>query len=58
MSVKCSYGPAMNDFDFLDGTWDVWSGTAAESPRWEQFFSLDEGTSWIHNWTMDFTRRP
>ncbi|WP_323185998.1 hypothetical protein [Streptomyces sp. NBC_00047] len=37
----------------------VWSGTAAgESPRWEQFFSLDEGTSWIHNWTMDFTRRP
>ncbi|MCX5012507.1 hypothetical protein OG765_16080 [Streptomyces sp. NBC_00555] len=48
----------MNDFDFLDGTWDVWSGTAAESPRWEQFFSLDEGTSWIHNWTMDFTRRP
>lgn len=37
----------------------VWSGTAAgESPRWEQYFSLDEGASWIHNWTMDFTRRP
>ncbi|MEW2136944.1 hypothetical protein AB0892_10145 [Streptomyces sp. NPDC005409] len=37
----------------------VWSGTApGESPRWEQFFSLDEGATWIHNWTMDFARRP
>ncbi|MET9320284.1 hypothetical protein ABZX75_08870 [Streptomyces sp. NPDC003038] len=36
----------------------VWSGTQTRSPRWEQFFSLDEGGSWLHNWTMDFTCRP
>ncbi|MCX4691791.1 hypothetical protein [Streptomyces sp. NBC_01408] len=37
----------------------VWSGTAAgESPRWEQFFSVDEGDTWLQNWTMDFTRSP
>ncbi|MFI6148256.1 hypothetical protein [Streptomyces sp. NPDC051109] len=35
----------------------VWSGTASGSPRWEQFFSLDGGASWIHNWTMDFRPR-
>ncbi|MGW0364266.1 hypothetical protein [Streptomyces sp. NPDC002990] len=36
----------------------VWSGTETGSPRWEQFFSLDGGGSWLRNWTMDFTRRP
>ncbi|WP_328926283.1 MULTISPECIES: hypothetical protein [unclassified Streptomyces] len=36
----------------------VWSRTSSGSPRWEQFFSADGGDSWLHNWTMDLTRRP
>ncbi|MFB6618485.1 hypothetical protein ACIGFK_29265 [Streptomyces sp. NPDC085524] len=36
----------------------VWSGTRSGSPRWEQFFSVDGGESWLLNWTMDFTGRP
>ncbi|MCP3760464.1 hypothetical protein [Streptomyces sp. TBY4] len=35
----------------------VWSRTETDSPRWEQYFSADGGTSWIHNWTMNFSRR-
>ncbi|WP_330297079.1 hypothetical protein [Streptomyces sp. NBC_00503] len=35
----------------------VWSRTDTGSPRWEQFFSADGGAGWVHNWTMDFTRR-
>ncbi|WP_327306109.1 hypothetical protein [Streptomyces sp. NBC_01298] len=37
----------------------VWSRTGAgtDSPRWEQFFSADGGAGWVHNWTMDFSRR-
>lgn len=35
----------------------VWSRTDTDSPRWEQFFSVDGGESWVHNWTMDFSRR-
>ncbi|MFE9565606.1 hypothetical protein ACFYM0_31365 [Streptomyces sp. NPDC006487] len=35
----------------------VWSRTDTDSPRWEQFFSADGAESWIHNWTMDFSRR-
>jgi hypothetical protein len=27
-----------------------------ESPRWEQAFSPDGGTTWETNWVMDFTR--
>ncbi|WP_405490240.1 hypothetical protein [Streptomyces sp. NBC_00096] len=34
----------------------VWSRTDTDSPRWEQFFSPDEGATWVHNWTMNFTR--
>ncbi|MFG3000121.1 hypothetical protein [Streptomyces sp. NPDC048340] len=34
-----------------------WTRTRTDSPRWEQFFSVDDGASWVHNWTMDFTRR-
>jgi hypothetical protein len=34
----------------------LWSRIAAESARWEQAFSLDEGNSWETNWTMGFTR--
>lgn len=35
----------------------VWSRTETGSPRWEQFFSADGAESWVHNWTMDFSRR-
>ncbi|MFD8567488.1 hypothetical protein [Streptomyces sp. NPDC059639] len=35
----------------------VWSGISATTARWEQAFSLDEGATWLPNWSMDFTRR-
>lgn len=36
----------------------VWSRTETDSPRWEQFFSADGAEkNWVHNWTMDFSRR-
>jgi hypothetical protein len=34
----------------------VWSGGSASGARWEQAFSVDDGASWVTNWTMDFTR--
>ncbi|MFI6403736.1 hypothetical protein [Streptomyces sp. NPDC050548] len=34
----------------------VWSGVFASGARWEQAFSVDDGASWMTNWTMDFTR--
>ncbi|KUM78269.1 hypothetical protein [Streptomyces curacoi] len=34
----------------------VWSGVSATSARWEQAFSVDDGRTWLTNWTMDFTR--
>ncbi|MFE0250878.1 hypothetical protein [Streptomyces sp. NPDC059010] len=34
----------------------VWSGVCAESARWEQAFSLDEGRTWLTNWIMEFSR--
>ncbi|MFJ9241377.1 hypothetical protein [Streptomyces sp. NPDC101776] len=33
--------------------WSVFTGTGA---RWEQAFSVDDGETWVTNWTMDFTR--
>jgi hypothetical protein len=34
----------------------LWSGTATDSPHWEQAFSADDGQTWRPNWEMDFTR--
>jgi hypothetical protein len=34
----------------------LWSRIGADSARWEQAYSLDEGNSWETNWIMDFTR--
>mgnify|MGYP001159283193 CR=1 FL=1 len=34
----------------------VWSNTHTETPRWEQFFSSDNGQTWEKNWEMNFTR--
>jgi hypothetical protein len=33
-----------------------WTDTRTESPRWDQAFSADAGTSWEINWTMTFLR--
>jgi hypothetical protein len=33
----------------------TWTGIAAGSPRWDQSFSFDGGTTWKLNWIMDFT---
>ncbi|MGY0019772.1 hypothetical protein [Streptomyces sp. cg35] len=34
----------------------VWSGISAHTAHWEQAFSLDDGRTWLTNWTMAFTR--
>ena len=34
----------------------VWSGISATSARWEQAFSVDDGRTWLTNWSMEFTR--
>jgi hypothetical protein len=34
----------------------IWTGTAGDSPRWEQEFSADGGQTWESNWVMEFTR--
>jgi hypothetical protein len=34
----------------------IWTGTAGDSPRWEQEFSADGGQTWESNWIMEFTR--
>jgi hypothetical protein len=38
----------------------VWAGVSPASAHWEQAFSVDDGRTWVTNWTMDFsrTRRP
>jgi len=33
-----------------------WTGTDTPTPRWEQAFSPDGGTTWETNWEMDFSR--
>ena len=34
----------------------LWVKTGTDTPRWEQAMSVDSGTTWETNWTMDFTR--
>jgi hypothetical protein len=34
----------------------VWSGIRDTAARWEQAFSLDDGDTWVTNWSMDFSR--
>lgn len=34
----------------------LWLDTHTSSPRWEQAFSPDGGTTWETNWTMQFVR--
>ena len=34
----------------------TWSGVRSATPRWEQAFSPDVGTTWETNWVMEFTR--
>lgn len=34
----------------------VWSGTNTNTPKWEQYFSTDNGQTWEKNWIMTFTR--
>lgn len=36
----------------------IWSGVSATAACWERAFSLDDGETWLTNWTMDFTRPP
>ncbi|MCU0480578.1 MAG: hypothetical protein MUE54_05125 [Anaerolineae bacterium] len=33
-----------------------WTNTDTPTPRWEQFFSSDNGQTWEKNWEMNFTR--
>lgn len=34
----------------------LWLDTALSSPRWEQAFSIDGGTTWETNWFMQFSK--
>jgi hypothetical protein len=34
----------------------TWIVLGADSCRWEQAYSADDGRTWETNWTMDFTR--
>jgi len=34
----------------------TWSGVTTPTPRWEQAFSDDGGSTWETNWIMDFSR--
>jgi hypothetical protein len=33
-----------------------WTVLDADTARWEQAFSFDDGRTWVHNWRMSFTR--
>ena len=34
----------------------LWLRTDTDTPRWEQAMSIDGGSTWETNWTMDFER--
>ncbi|MFI0515048.1 hypothetical protein ACH3Y9_35365 [Streptomyces sp. WSLK1-5] len=34
----------------------VWADVSASAAHWEQAFSVDDGRTWVTNWTMDFSR--
>ncbi|MEU3336577.1 hypothetical protein [Streptomyces sp. NPDC006668] len=34
----------------------VWADVSPVSAHWEQAFSVDDGRTWVTNWTMDFSR--
>jgi hypothetical protein len=34
----------------------LWLNTKSPRPRWEQAFSVDGGSTWETNWTMEFER--
>ncbi len=36
----------------------IWDHLTAQTARWQQAFSFDEGAHWDTNWIMEFTRVP
>ena len=36
----------------------IWDQFTAQTARWQQAFSFDEGERWETNWVMEFTRAP
>lgn len=62
-SVTGNFKDGVGIFEGAD-TWNdipiiarfVWSNIHTETPRWEQFFSSDNGQTWEKNWEMNFTR--
>ena len=61
--VEGSFADGVGTFE-CDDTWQQhpirvryrWLDTDSATPRWEQAFSTDGGTSWEVNWTATFRR--
>lgn len=51
---------------YADDTWEgtpirvrfLWTKCDSGTPRWEQAFSVDQGSTWETNWVMDFSPMP